>query len=360
MKEKRLESIDALRGFDMLFITGLAALIISLCNLFPSTLGDWFSVQMTHVEWDGLRHHDTIFPLFLFIAGITFPFSMAKHSGNIYPKIIKRGCILVLLGIIYNGLFSWNFQHLRFASVLGRIGIAWMVAAILFVNFKTKTRIIIAVGTLVAYWLVSALVVAPDAPAGSSPFSPEGCISGYIDRMLLPGRLYGTIFDPEGIFSAIGAVITAMLGMFTGELLRNDSISGNKKSVYMALGGILFFAIGMAWNTIYPINKALWSGSFVMAVGGYSLLMTALFYYIIDVRQWKKWAFFLKVVGMNSITIYMAQEIIDFHSITAFFLGGTAGLLPEDAGQVLMRAGYLATIWLFLYFLYKKNVFLKV
>lgn len=360
MKEERLESIDALRGFDMLFICGLATLIVSLCKLFPGGFGDWLSVQMTHASWDGFRHHDTIFPLFLFIAGITFPFSMSHNTGNIYRKIFRRCCMLVFLGIVYNGLFSCDFQNLRFASVLGRIGISWMIAAVLFVNFKTVTRAVIAVGILVAYWAVSSLVAAPDAPAGTSPFSPEGCICGYIDRMFLPGRLYGTIFDPEGILSAVPATVTAMLGMFTGEFLRNGSFTGGRKSLFMLTAGIVLFVLGIAWNTIYPINKALWSGSFVLVAGGYSLVMTAVFYYIIDVRQWRRWAFFLRVVGMNSITIYMAQEIIDFGGITRFFLAGAAGLMSADAGQILLKSGYLVAIWLFLFFLYKKKVFLKV
>ena len=143
---QRLLSLDALRGFDMLFIMGFAGLVTALCKLCPGEFSDWMTAQMGHADWNGFFHHDTIFPLFLFIAGISYPFSLAKQQslgatqGDLYRKILKRGALLILFGLIYNGLFRLDWP-MRTASVLGRIGLAWALAAILFLNFRTRTRI---------------------------------------------------------------------------------------------------------------------------------------------------------------------------------------------------------------------------
>ena len=365
---KRLLSLDTLRGFDMIFIMGFAAVVSSICCLFPGGESCWLETQMHHAAWDGLRHHDTIFPLFLFIAGISYPFSYAKQlskgatRGNIYAKIFKRAAILFLLGLVYNRLFGLQFQTLRFYSVLARIGFAWMFAALLFINFTPKVRAVIAVVLLVGYWLLLRFVPAPDAP-GAGPFSLEGNLVGYVDRILIPDHLYRKgLFDPEGLLSLVPAIVTAMLGMFTGEFVRIDDnkVPGGRKALYMALAALAMLVLGLVWSLDFPINKMLWSSSFVLVVGAYSLGLFALFYYIIDVRGWKGWTRFFEVVGLNSITIYMAQRIIPFDRISGFFLEDLAGLCPEPVGRLILTAGYFAVSWLFLWFLYKKNIFLKV
>ena len=366
---KRLMSLDTLRGFDMMFIMGFSGLVMAICALFPGGEECWLSTTMEHVKWNGLAHHDTIFPLFLFIAGISFPFSYAKQLANgmsskaVYLKILKRFLILVTLGIVYNGLFKLDFANLRICSVLGRIGFAWAVAAVLFINFKPMTRAIIAGVILVTYWLIVAYIPAPDVPGGD-PLTMEGTIVGWVDRMITPGRLIYNKgnFDPEGLLSAFPAVVTAMLGMFTGEFVRvpEEKISGAKKSGYMGLAALGMLAVGLLWSLVFPINKMLWSSSFVLVVGSYSLAMFALFYWIIDVKGWQKWTLFFRVIGLNSITIYMAQRIVSFSGIRNFFLSGLVEMLPEAWGAVVNYAGFVAVCWLFLYFLYKKNVFLKI
>ena len=362
---KRLMSLDALRGFDMLFIMGFSLVIREFCALFPGGADCALAQTMKHSAWDGLTLFDTIFPLFLFIAGVSFPFSYAKQvasnmsRGKIYMKILRRAVILIFLGLVYNDFFKLDFENLRVCSVLGRIGIAWSLAALLFINFSTKTRIIISSVILVGYWLLICYVPAPDV-VGALPLSKEGNLVGYVDRMITPGTLiYGT-FDPEGLFSALPAVVTAMLGMFTGEFVRRNDITEQKKAGYMGLASIALLAVGLVWSLVFPINKALWSSSFVLVVGSYSLAMFALFYYVIDVHGYQKWATPFVVIGLNSITIYMAQRIIPFKAISAFFLQGVADMLPQEWSALLMRIGYLAVSWLFLYFLYKKKVFLKI
>ena len=368
-KPQRLLSIDALRGFDMLFIMGFSSLVVAICSLFPGGADCWLATTMGHAKWHGFTHHDTIFPLFLFLAGISFPFSYSKQVSmgmskkSIYIKIFKRALILICLGVVYNGFFKLDFEKLRICSVLGRIGMAWMCAAILYINFKPKARVIICAVILVGYWLLIRFVPAPDTP-GADPLTMQGNLIGYIDRCITPGRLIydGGRFDPEGLLSTLPAIVSAMLGVFTGEFIRipEEKISGAKKSLYMALAAVALLAVGLLWSIDFPLNKMLWSSSFVCVVGSYCVGMFALFYYIIDVKKWQKWTTFFTVIGMNSITIYMAQRIFSFSSVNKFFLSGLADMLPEPWAKVLYAAGYVAVCWLFLYFLYKKKIFLKI
>lgn len=291
---QRLQSIDALRGFDMLFIMGFSGLVVALCSLFPNGSECWLAQTMHHVKWHGFAHHDTIFPLFLFLAGLSFPFSYAKQCSTgatrsqIYLKIVRRAVVLFLFGLIYNGLLKFNFENLRVCSVLGRIGIAWAIAAVLYINFGWKARATICGVILLGYWLVVGYIPAPDVE-GADPLSMQGSIVGYIDRLITPGRLYnGNIFDPEGLFSTIPAIVTALLGIFTGEYVRSEQHSGNRKSLSMLVAAVAMLALGLLWSLVFPINKNLWTSSFVLVVGAYSLAMFALFYYLIDVRGWSR------------------------------------------------------------------------
>ena len=363
-KQERLMSLDALRGADMLCIMGFASWVVALCALLPQCgLTEWIASQMTHVEWNGLRQHDTIFPLFLFIAGISFPFSLAKQlaqgrtAAQIHLKIVRRGFLLVLLGLVCNGVLQFDFANLRCASVLARIGLAWMFAALLFTSIrKTSILAVIAAVILIGYWLAMWLI-----PGGSDPFSYENNLVGVIDRVLLPGRLYeNNFFDPEGLFSTIPAIGTAMLGMFTGQWIRSTEASGNKKALYLFLAGVALALIGWLWSFVFPINKKLWTSSFVCAVAGYSLIWFSIFYYIIDVKGWRRWAFFFQVIGMNSITIYMLPRFIDCSRANKFIFGGIIKQFDGDWNKLVSLTFYILTCWLILYFFYKKKIFLKV
>ena len=364
---KRLQSLDALRGFDMLGIMGGSGLFIALAAWCPNPFFQSLAEQMEHVAWDGFHIEDMIFPLFLFIAGISFPFSLAKQRGNgmtdaaIYKKIIRRGITLVVLGFIYNGLLSFNFDHQRYASVLGRIGLAWMFAALIFVNTKTITRVYITGAILVGYWLLLALCPAPDGN-GAGAFTMEGCLVGYIDRILLPGRLHLKIHDPEGLLSTLPAISTALLGMFTGEFvkLQKEKLTETKKVVMMLAVGIALIVIGSVWDLFFPINKNLWTSSFVCFVGGISMILFAVFYYIIDVKNCRSWTLFFTVIGMNSITIYLAQHFIKFSFTSEAIFGGLIKMFPEAAQPFFAQVAYIAVCWGFLYFLYRQRIFLKV
>lgn len=365
---KRLVSLDALRGFDMMFIMGVASLVCAICELFPGGADCWLFSQMKHCAWNGLTHHDTIFPLFIFLAGVSWPFSYAKQrengrkTGRILLKVFSRALILIALGVIYNGFFQFNFRELRVASVLGRIGLAWMGAALIYMFVKKPwQRGIIAAVILIAYWAVVRFIPAPDG-GGAGPLTMQGNIVGWVDRHLMPGTLYydGGRFDPEGLLSTLPAVVTAMLGMFAGDLVRSEKMSGTRKTLWLVAAAAACTAIGLLWSLDFPVNKKLWTSSFVLVVGGFSFASFALFYYIIDVKGFKKWCFPFKVIGMNSITIYLLQEIIYIPATNRFFLGGLAGACSEPAAKVIFAIGYVLICWLTLFFLYKKKVFLKV
>ena len=364
---ERLQSLDTLRGFDMFFIMGGGTLFIALSTLFPTPFFLSLSEQMVHASWHGLHWEDVIFPLFLFVAGISFPYSLEKqHAAQmsrvaIHRKIVMRGLTLVFLGCIYNGLLNFDFAHMRYCSVLGRIGLAWMLAALIFVHTPTKPRIAITATILVGYWLLLALFPAPDG-GGAGAFTMEGCLVGYIDRLTVPGRLLLKVHDPEGLFSTLPAIGTALLGMFAGEWikLQRENISESKKVCGLIAVGACLVLIGLLWNTVFPINKNLWSSSFVCLVGGLSTLLFAAFHYVVDVRGCRGWTLFFRVIGMNSITIYLAQRFVDISFTSEFLLEGVANVLPVAARDTVFALGYIALCWGFLYFLYRQRIFLKV
>jgi predicted acyltransferase len=364
---KRLYSLDALRGFDMFWIMGGEGLFISLAAITGWPVFKWCAAQLDHVAWHGFTFYDMIFPLFLFIAGVSFPFSLKKRLANnesrksIYRHIIYRGLILVVLGIIYNNGLRFDFADMRYGSVLGRIGLAWMFGAIIFMNTKLTARIIWFWGIILVYWLLFVLFPAHDL-GSMDKFSQEGNLASFIDRILMPGRLYRGNHDPEGILSTLPAISTALLGMLTGQFMLSGYSEDKplKRVLYMSLAAVALMIIGKIWDLAFPINKNLWSSSFVCWVGGLSLLLFTVFHLIIDVWNCRKWAFFFVVIGMNPITIYLARRIISFRHASGFFFNGFADLLPEVWAPFVEAVGVTAVGWVFLYFLYKKKIFLKV
>ncbi|MCQ2390193.1 MAG: DUF5009 domain-containing protein [Kiritimatiellae bacterium] len=373
---KRLASIDALRGFDMIWILGLEWTVRGFCKLFPGGTGWWFEKQFHHVAWDGLAFFDTIFPLFVFIAGVSFPFSYAKQVARgdsalkIHLRLFRRAALLILLGMVYNGVLAFKFETFRYSSVLGKIGLAWLVAALWYVHFGVKVRLGVLLATLGGYWALLHLV-APDAPAGTSPFALAGCFPGYLDRLgFTPGDLYCKLkvngvlkpmLEPSGVVvSSLGSSASALMGMLAGDLLCSSRLSFNQTRKTLALAGIGVIALIAGWlvSLDCPIIKNLWTPSFSLVVGGYSFLMLALFYWIIDVKGHDRWCFFLKVVGVNSITIYMLKRIVDYKAISRFLFGGVASwfsdpLFIESLGMVML-------CWLTCWFLNRQKIYLKI
>ncbi|MFO1066015.1 MAG: DUF5009 domain-containing protein [Pirellulales bacterium] len=364
---ERLLSIDALRGFDMFWITGGDALALAVLGLFSGAWAESLKQQLEHVEWQGFRFYDLIFPLFLFLVGCVLPFSLAKYRdrpADVYVRIARRTAALILLGLIGNGLLKLNFAELRYAGVLQRIGICYGAAALVFLHLRLRGQIALWLSILIGYWLILRFVPVPDGTAGD--MTAEGNLAGYIDRHFLPGKImkpYYGFGDNEGILSTIPAVATAMLGAFAGQWLKSQN-SQSIKAIGLAGAGVTLIGIGLLWSVPFPIIKNLWTSSFVLVAGGCSLLLLALFYTVIDVIGFKAWSFFFVVIGMNAITIYVGDNFIDFPKMSQYFFGGVMRLLKEggyeQAAQVVFRAGIVFIEWLVLWFLYSKRVFLRV
>jgi predicted acyltransferase len=362
---QRLYSLDALRGFDMFWIMGGEEIFHALAKITGSPTMEVIAHQFTHPDWHGFRIYDLIFPLFLFLAGVATPYSMAKDlekgktREELLRKVIKRGLILVVLGVIHNnGLELKPIAEIRFGSVLGRIGLAYMFANIIFLYTKQRGQIIWFWSLLVGYWLLLLFNSAPGFAAGD--LTMEGNFASYLDRLIMPGRLYKHIHDPEGLVSTIPAISTALLGIFTGNLLKYGSQSATRKALQMLIMGIVSLVLAQLWNLVFPINKNLWSSSFVLHVGGLSLILLSLFYYIIDVKGIKRWAFFFTIIGMNSILIYMSGDFINWDYTTKAIFGWLLQLVGEPWNLFVYVICYLPVEWAFLYFLYRKNVFLRV
>jgi predicted acyltransferase len=366
MRTKRLYSLDALRGFDMFWILGAEEIFHHLAEITNSTFWNALSVQFTHPTWHGFSFYDLIFPLFLFLAGVATPYSLGKQIKNgknrqsLLTRIIKRGLILVVLGIIYNnGLQILPLNEIRFASVLGRIGLAYMFANIIYLYTKQPGQIIWCISLLIGYWILLLFNSAPGYPVGD--LTMEGNFASYLDTLIMPGKLYRIIHDPEGLVSTIPAISTALLGIFTGNLLKNTSIEKNKNSALrLVLIGIILVVLAQIWNLVFPINKNLWTSSFTLQCGGISMILMAIFYYVIDVLGYKKWAFFFKVIGMNSILIYMSVVFINWSNTTSSLFQWLGQIVGEPYDVVVLLFCSLAVQWIFLYFLYKKELFLRV
>ena len=345
----RLLSLDALRGFDMFWIIGAEGIIHTLKEATGWGWAAWMSGQLEHVEWNGFRFYDLIFPLFLFLSGATMPFSLTRKlekgipKREIYLHVVKRGLMLVLLGCIYNGLFRLDFENQRYASVLAQIGIAWMLAAFIFLNTGWKGQLGWVIGIVLGYWAALKLIPVPGFGAGD--LSREGSLVTYIDQLLLPGKMHEGIFDPEGILVKIPATATALLGALAGWWLKQKNTTEYRKVAYMLAASVVFFILAYLIGLSFPINKKLWSSSFIFQTAACSTLLLALFYLVIDVWKVSKWAFFFVVIGMNPITIYMATGIIDFWHISEYFFGGFARLAGETWTVFILVTGMVLIEW---------------
>ncbi|HEX8041122.1 MAG TPA: DUF5009 domain-containing protein [Chryseosolibacter sp.] len=362
---QRLFSLDALRGFDMIWIMGAEEIFHSLAKATGSPLMETISFQFTHPQWHGFRIYDLIFPLFLFMAGVATPYSIGrslekgKTREELLVRVIKRGLILVLLGIIVNnGIVFKPLSEMRIASVLGRIGLAYMFANIIYLYSSFRAQVIWFVSLLIGYWLLLRFNSAPGFPMGD--LTMEGNFASYIDRHIVPGKLYLGIHDPEGIVSTIPAISTGLLGIFAGNLLKNNPMAMGRKALYLLVAGVISLILAQLWNLAFPINKNLWTSSFVLHAGGISLILLSIFYYVIDVKGYRKWAFFFAVIGMNSILIYMSGRFINWGYTNKAVFGWLGDLIGDPYNIVMMAICYVMVKWTFLYFLYKKRVFLRV
>ncbi|GAB3163078.1 acyltransferase family protein [Telluribacter humicola] len=364
---RRLQSLDTLRGFDMFWITGGSKLVHALAAATGLGWLQTMEAQLHHPDWNGFHAYDLIFPLFIFMAGVSTPFSVGSRldkgtsRSQLTRKAIQRGLILVLLGIIYNnGILHTELADMRFPSVLGRIGLAGMFAQIIYI-YSPRRLLYLWLGLLLlGYWAFVALFPVPGCGAGL--LTMECNPASYVDRLVLPGRLHLTIHDPEGLISTIPAVATGLFGILAGQLLRtsDQAFSPIRKILTMVLFGIAGLVLALAWNPVFPINKNIWTSSFVLLTAGLSSLLLALFYWIIDVQGYRQWTFFFLVIGMNSIVIYLSKKFFDFTYTANALFGGLLSQFPESVQLVGGVVAFIMVQWIFMLILYRNKLFLKV
>jgi predicted acyltransferase len=295
--------------------------------------------------------------------GVVMPVSITKRiekgasRQELYKHIIRRTLLLFLLGLIYNGLFNFDLIHQRYSGVLQRFAVCYFFASIIMMHFKLRGQMLWAAGIMLGYWLILLLVPAPGFEAYD--LTPKGNIAGYIDRMLLPGSFccYQE-GDNEGLLTMFPAIVNVLFGALAGNWLLGK-LSDKEKIKKMLVAGLAAIAVALLWSLVLPINKYLWTGSFTLLTVGISFLLLMIFFWLIDVKGYTKWAFPFIVIGLNPITIYVAQGIFDFGIIANIFIHGLKGYLGGFE-PAFTQLSIITVKWLFLYFLYKQKIFLKV
>ncbi|MCU8020389.1 MULTISPECIES: transmembrane glucosamine N-acetyltransferase NagX [unclassified Shewanella] len=371
VNKPRLMSLDALRGFDMFWILGGEALFGGLLILTGWAGWQWGDEQMHHSQWHGFHFYDLIFPLFIFLSGVALGLSPKrldklpmKERLPVYRHGIKRLFLLLLLGILYN--HGWGTgapadpEKIRYASVLGRIAFAWFFAALLVWHTSLRTQVIVALGILLGYGAMQLWLPFPGGLAGV--LLPTESINAYVDSMLLPGISYqGRTPDPEGLLSTIPAIVNALAGVFVGHFIVKSHPKGEwvKVGLLAAAGGACL-ALGWLLDLIIPVNKDLWTSSFVLVTSGWSMILLAVFYALVDVLKWQKTAFFFVVIGTNAIIIYLASSLVDWKYVAQSVFGGLVMALPESAQALAAVISLLAVQWLVLYWMYRRNIFVRI
>jgi predicted acyltransferase len=359
-------SVDALRGFDMFWIMGADGLVAALHELSDWPLVAFAAEQLEHRQWHGFTFYDLIFPLFIYVVGVSIVLSLGKKRdeladrGELYARIVRRALVLYVLGVLFYGGLSNSLNEIRWVGVLQRIAVCYLCGAIVFLNLRPRGQAILLTGILLGYWALMTLVPVPGF--GSGDFTPEGNLAGHVDRLLLPGRAWfrDLGWDPEGLLSTIPAIGSCLIGLLSGELLANVRVLPQKKVWLLVAAATVALAVGFAWGNWFPINKKMWTSSYTLVAGGYSCLLLALFYQTIDIWQWRRWCFPFVVIGSNAIFIYIAAEIVPFDQIAQRFVGGEiAARLGNWAGVVAIVV-QLALEFAILWWMYTKRIFIRI
>jgi predicted acyltransferase len=341
----------------MFWIVGGGAVFSALAKVRPNRFTQTLQEQLRHVRWEGFHFEDLIYPLFLFIIGIVLPFSLVRRQergqsrGRLYLHYLTRSLLLIVLGSIPGGLLT--FTHPPFlGGVLAHIGLCYFFAALVVLHTAWRTRAGIVAGYLVCYWLASLLIPVPGYGAGV--FTEQGSLASFIDRHFISGHLWN-----EGPASTPSGICIILWGSLAGHWLRSNR-SGNEKAAGMALLGLVSVILAYLWSYSFPmIKRVVWSSSYVTYACGWSLLLAALFYWVIDVKGYRRWAFFFVVIGMNAITIYLLADVVNFNHIARLLVQGIA----DRAGlfqPLILPLGVVGVEWLLLWFLYRHRIFFKL
>jgi predicted acyltransferase len=339
-----------------------------------------------HAEWNGWTPADFIFPSFLFLVGVSmvFSFSSRLRRGEsrlqILVHVFKRSLILIAIGLLVNAspIIGLDLHTWRFEGVTQRIALCYLVAAILVLWSNRRGQWIALGGCLVGYWMIMRFVPVPGfgVPGRNIPFmDPDRNLVAWLDRKLFTGRLYNVTRDPEGIISTIPAIATTLMGVLTGHLLLSAKKSSTK-ATQMLLVGVLGVVSGVIWNLWFPINKNLWTSSFVLFTGGFALVFLAFLYWMLEIKQWRgAWTMPILVFGVNALVGFLADSLVygPGYSFTVKGHDGSA-ISWHDAAQVRLvsfglneaNASLLYSLaavllcWILLWLLWRKQVFIKV
>ena len=310
----RLTSLDVFRG-----ITIAGMILVNMVGV-----ADDVYPPLVHAEWHGCTPTDLVFPFFVFIVGVAMTFSLSKYTETnkptkaVYWRIFRRAAILFALGLLLNGFWNkgiWTFDlsNIRFMGVLQRISLTYLLASLAVLNLPRKGQWILAAVLLMGYWL--ALMYIPVPGYGAGVLTRDGNFSAYIDRLIIPkahlyaGDGYKNLGDPEGLFSTIPAVVSVLTGYFTGQWIRSQSVQ-SRTSAGLALFGIGCLIIGWAWGWTFPINKKLWTSSYVVFTSGWALLLLAACYELIEVRLIRRWSKPFEIMGLNAIALFVASVLL--------------------------------------------------
>ncbi len=363
---QRLTSLDAFRGIT------IAGMIL------VNNPGSWQQVYppLLHAEWHGCTPTDLIFPFFLFIVGVAMAFSLGKRlqqgsSGAVHRQIARRTLIIFALGLLLNLFPSFDLWDLRVAGVLQRIAIVYFFAALIALHFSVRTQAWIAGSLLVVYWGVMKLIPVPGF--GPGVLTPEANLAAYADSLLLPGRMWHGSWDPEGLLSTLPAISTALLGVLTGHWLRSNR-SREEIALGMFVAGWGGILLGVFWGIWFPVNKPIWTSSFVLFTAGAALQFLGVCYWLIDVRGCRRWAYPAVVYGMNAITVYVASDLLT-GVLYAVRIPGEGGSVPlwtwiyyngflawaePMNASVAMAFLYVALWFLIMDVLYRRKIFIKI
>jgi predicted acyltransferase len=356
----RLVSLDVFRGIT---IAGMVLV---------NNPGTWSSIYwpLEHAEWNGWTPTDLVFPFFLFIVGvsITLAFARRVEEGSVrrdlYLKVIKRTAIIFGLGLFLNGFPYFQLGTIRIAGVLQRIAICYLIASLIFLTTKVRTQLLIAIALLIVYCLVMTRLAAPGYAPGD--LTKEGSIASFVDRVLLGPHIWkqGKVYDPEGLLSTFPAVATTLFGILTGHWLRSER-PRLEKVVGMFVAGAVFVALGWAWNPFFPINKSLWTSSYVLFTAGLALQFLALCYWLIDIKGYRKWAWPFEVFGVNALALFVGTglmvKLMGLFKVQGWIFRNAFLSWATPINASLAYAIAFILLWLFLmWLLYRKHILIKV
>lgn len=363
----RLLSLDALRGFDMLWIVGADALGSAFANLHGGWGSRFAATQLDHAAWAGFHFEDLIFPLFVFMIGVAITFSLnrliaTEGRAGALRRVFRRAALLYLLGLFYYGGLARPVVEIRLLGVLQRLALCYFFASLLFISVRPRNLVAICAGLLVGYWALLTFVPVPGFGAGD--FAEGHNLTNWIDQHFLPFRKWDGDHDPEGLLSTLPAIASCLLGIFSGLLLRDSARTEKQKAALLAGAGVALIILGYLWGFEFPVIKKLWTSSFVLVAGGWSMLLLATFYLVIDGWKVRAWAMPFVWLGTNAITIYLISNITDIGQLSARFAGGDVAAWLDarwgGLGGLVLAIVSVVICMAICRFLYQRKIFLRL